>query len=230
MGELSVNQVLINKQPSMTRVFIVDDHEMYLEGLSLLLSKQPTLEVVGSCQLANQLLQELPHLSVEDIILLDVNLPDMEEDVLLREIRKIRPEQKILYLTLMRGTRYVHRLSKFQIQGYILKNASVEELLKALQIVQAGGSYFSKEVDILGGENFRNTLTIEDRKVDEILSRREIEVLRLVCKEYSNAEIAQQLFLSVSTIETHRKNLISKLGVQNTVGLVKFALRNNLID
>ena len=66
--------------------------------------------------------------------------------------------------------------------------------------------------------------------MDEILSRREIEVLRLVCKEYSNAEIAQQLFLSVSTIETHRKNLISKLGVQNTVGLVKFALRNNLID
>lgn len=214
----------------MTRVFIVDDHEMYLEGLSLLLAKQPTLQVVGTCQLANQLLQQLPNLSTEDILLLDVNLPDMEEDVLLREIRKIRPEQKILYLTLMRGTRYVHRLSKFHIQGYILKNASIEELLLALKTVQEGGTYFSKEVDILGGENFRNTLTIEDRKVDEILSRREIEVLRLVCKEYSNAEIAQQLFLSVSTIETHRKNLISKLGVQNTVGLVKFALRNNLID
>lgn len=214
----------------MTRVFIVDDHEMYLEGLSLLLAKQPTLQVVGSCQLASQLLQQLPNLSAEDILLLDVNLPDMEEDVLLREIRKIRPEQKILYLTLMRGTRYVHRLSKFNIQGYILKNASIEELLLALKTVQEGGTYFSKEVDILGGENFRNTLTIEDRKVDEILSRREIEVLRLVCREYSNAEIAQQLFLSVSTIETHRKNLISKLGVQNTVGLVKFALRNNLID
>jgi DNA-binding NarL/FixJ family response regulator len=215
---------------AMTRVFIVDDHEMYLEGLSLLLAKQSSLQVVGSCQLASQLLQQLPNLSADDIILLDVNLPDMEEDVLLREIRKIRPEQKILYLTLMRGTRYVHRLSKYQIQGYILKNASIEELLLALQTVQAGGTYFSKEVDILGGENFRNTLTIEDRKVDEILSRREVEVLRLVCKEFSNAEIAQQLFLSISTIETHRKNLIAKLGVQNTVGLVKFALRNNLID
>ena len=80
----------------MTRVFIVDDHEMYLEGLSLLLAKQPTLQVVGTCQLANQLLQQLPNLSTEDILLLDVNLPDMEEDVLLREIRKIRPEQNLV--------------------------------------------------------------------------------------------------------------------------------------
>ncbi len=214
----------------MTRVFIVDDHEMYLEGLSLLLSKQPTLQVSGSCQLASQLLEKLPEISPDDILLLDVNLPDMEEDVLLKEVRKIRPEQKILYLTLMRGTRYVHRLSKFQIQGYILKNASVNELITALETVKAGGTYFSKEIDIMGAESFRNTLTIEDRKVDEILSKREIEVLRLVCREFSNAEIAQHLFLSISTIETHRKNLIAKLGVQNTVGLVKFALKNNLID
>lgn len=214
----------------MTRVFIVDDHEMYLEGLSLLLSKQPNLQVSGSCQLASQLLEKLPEISPDDILLLDVNLPDMEEDVLLKEVRKIRPEQKILYLTLMRGTRYVHRLSKFQIQGYILKNASVNELITALETVKAGGTYFSKEIDIMGAESFRNTLTIEDRKVDEILSKREIEVLRLVCREFSNAEIAQHLFLSISTIETHRKNLIAKLGVQNTVGLVKFALKNNLID
>jgi two-component system response regulator NreC len=73
-------------------------------------------------------------------------------------------------------------------------------------------------------------VTIEDKQIDEILSRRELEVLRLICKEYSNAEIAEKLFLSVSTVETHRKNLIAKLGVNNTVGLVKFALRNNLTD
>lgn len=214
----------------MTRVFIIDDHEMYLEGLSLLLAKQSTIQVTGACLTATDLLEQLPQLSAEDILLLDVNLPDMEEDVLLKEIRKTRPQQKILYLTLMRGTRYVHKLSKFQIQGYILKNASVEELVNAIETVNGGGTYFSKEIDIMGTETFRNTLTIEDRKVDEILSKREIEVLRLVCKEFSNAEIAQHLFLSISTIETHRKNLIAKLGVQNTVGLVKFALRNNLID
>lgn len=214
----------------MTRVYIIDDHEMYLEGLSLLLGKQPAIEVTGSCLFASQLLEMLPSLSATEILLLDVNLPDMEEDVLLKEIRKIRPEQKVIYLTLMRGTRYVHKLMKYQIQGYILKNASVEELVTAIETVAGGGTYFSKEIDIMSNDHFRNTLTIEDRKVDEILSKREIEVLRLVCREFSNAEIAQQLFLSISTIETHRKNLIAKLGVQNTVGLVKFALRNNLID
>jgi DNA-binding NarL/FixJ family response regulator len=103
--------------------------------------------------------------------------------------------------------------------------------MKALETVQGGKKYFSREINILDtDQDFRNTVTIEDRKVDEILSKREIEVLTLICKEYSNSEIAKKLFLSVSTVETHRKNLIAKLGVNNTVGLVKFALKNKLIE
>lgn len=214
----------------MTRVFIIDDHELYLEGLSLLLQKQDSLEVTGTSSSASDLLQALPKLSPEDILLLDVNLPDMEEEELVRKIRAERPRQRIIYLTLIRGTRYVHKLLKYQVQGYILKNASVEELVNAIKTVGDGGTYFSKEIDILRSGDFRNTLTVEDKQVSEILSKREIEVLKLVCKEFSNVEIAQKLFLSVSTVETHRKNLIAKLGVQNTVGLVKFAIRNHLVD
>jgi DNA-binding NarL/FixJ family response regulator len=214
----------------MIRVFITDDHEMYLEGLSLLLQKQSTLEVIGTSTSAARLLKSLPDLSPDDVLLLDVNLPDMEEEELVRQIRALRPKQKIIYLTLIRGTRYVHKLLKYQVQGYILKNASVDELLNAIITVGNGGTYFSKEIDILSNSDFRNTLTVEDKQVTEILSKREVEVLKLVCKEFSNAEIAQKLFLSISTVETHRKNLIAKLGVQNTVGLVKFAIRNNLID
>lgn len=214
----------------MTRVYITDDHEMYLEGLSLLLQKHAEVVVTGTSMSARHLLSKLPDLSPEDVLLLDVHLPDMEEEEMIQSIRKVRPNQKIIYLTLMRGTRYVHKLLKYNVQGYILKNASIDELVNAIKTVSAGGTYYSKEIDILSDRDFRNTLTIEDRKVDEILSRREIEVLKLVCKEYSNAEIAQKLFLSISTVETHRKNLIAKLGVQNTVGLVKFAIRNNLID
>lgn len=214
----------------MTRVFIIDDHELYLEGLSLLLQKQDNLEVTGTSSSASDLLQALPKLSPDDILLLDVNLPDMEEEELVKKIRAERPRQRIIYLTLIRGTRYVHKLLKYQVQGYILKNASVEELVNAIKTVNDGGTYFSKEIDILRSGDFRNTLTVEDKQVSEILSKREIEVLKLVCKEFSNVEIAQKLFLSVSTVETHRKNLIAKLGVQNTVGLVKFAIRNHLID
>jgi two-component system response regulator NreC len=215
----------------MIRVFITDDHEIYLEGLALLLSKQEGIEVTGTATSGKELLGCVQKGLDTDILLLDVYLPDMPEEEIVQQIRSSYPDLRIVYLTLLRGTRYVHKLAKYNIQGYILKNASLDELLTALRSVHEGGRYFSKDIHIGDrDEDFRNTITIEDRQIDEILSRRELEVLRLICKEYSNAEIAEKLFLSVSTVETHRKNLIAKLGVNNTVGLVKFALRNNLTD
>src|SRR6185503_10190906 len=214
----------------MIRVFITDDHEMYLEGLALLLGKQEGIEVVGTALSGKDLLSRVKDIQT-DILLLDVYLPDIGEEELLQEIRAARQDLKIIYLTLLRGTRYIHKLTRHNIQGYVLKNASLDELVTALRSVYEGGSYFSKDINIGDrDEDFRNTITIEDKQIDEILSRRELEVLKLICREYSNAEIADKLFLSVSTVETHRKNLIAKLGVNNTVGLVKFALRNNLID
>lgn len=213
----------------MIRIFLVDDHEMYLEGLALLLKKQGTVDIVGTAQSGKQLLELLPSLKA-DILLLDVQLSDINEEELIKKIKAVRPEQKIIYLSLMRGTRFIHKLIKYQIQGYILKNASTAELLEAISVVHNGGTYFSKEINILSSEDFRNTITIHDNRIEDILSKREIEVLQLVCKEYSNVAIAEQLFLSVSTVETHRKNLIAKLGVNNTVGLVKFALKNKLIE
>ena len=215
----------------MIRVFITDDHEIYLEGLALLLNKQEGIEVTGTATSGKELLGCVQKGLEADVLLLDVYLPDMPEEEIVQQIRAAYPDLRIVYLTLLRGTRYVHKLAKYNIQGYILKNASLDELLVALRSVHDGGRYFSKEIHIGDrDEDFRNTITIEDRQIDEILSRRELEVLRLICKEYSNAEIAEKLFLSVSTVETHRKNLIAKLGVNNTVGLVKFALRNNLTD
>lgn len=195
-----------------------------------MLGKQEGVEVIGTATSGKELLEQVSDLKA-DILLLDVYLPDLGEEEIVQQIRAVRPDLRIIYLTLLRGTRYVHKLSKYNIQGYVLKNASLEELLQALRTVQDGGTFFSKDIHIGDrDEDFRNTITIEDKQIDEILSRRELEVLRLICKEYSNAEIADKLFLSVSTVETHRKNLIAKLGVNNTVGLVKFALRNNLID
>jgi two-component system response regulator NreC len=215
----------------MIRVFITDDHEIYLEGLALLLSKQEGIEVTGTATSGKELLGCVQKGLEADILLLDVYLPDMPEEEVVQQIRATHPDLRIIYLTLLRGTRYVHKLAKYNIQGYVLKNATLDELLGALRSVHEGGRYFSKDIHIGDmDEDFRNTITIEDRQIDEILSRRELEVLRLICKEYSNAEIAEKLFLSVSTVETHRKNLIAQLGVNNTVGLVKFALRNNLTD
>ena len=214
----------------MIRVFITDDHEIYLEGLALLLGRQEGIKVVGTALSGKDLLSRLKDIET-DVLLLDVYLPDIGEEELLQSIRASRPDLKIIYLTLLRGTRYIHKLTRHNIQGYVLKNVLLDELVAALQTVHDGNSYFSKDINIGDrDEDFRNTITIEDKQIDEILSRRELEVLKLICREYSNAEIAEKLFLSVSTVETHRKNLIAKLGVNNTVGLVKFALRNKLID
>jgi len=214
----------------MVKVFITDDHEMYLEGLALLLDKQEGIKVTGTALSATELLQKLPEIDA-DILLLDVYLPDLDEEELLQKIRAMKPNQKIVYLTMLRGTRYVHKLMKHGIQGYILKNASVAELNVALNKVHDGEVYFCKEVNIGDqDDDFRSTIIIEDKDINAILSKRELQVLRLICDEFNNAEIAAKLFLSVSTVETHRKNLISKLGVNNTVGLVKFAVKHMLVD
>ncbi|MBC7902737.1 MAG: response regulator transcription factor [Gemmatimonadaceae bacterium] len=213
----------------MINVYIVEDHEMYLEGLSLLLGKQEDLKVLGTALNGETLLAALPSLEA-DILLLDVHLPDINEEDLIIRIRQIAPLQKIIYLTLMRGTRYIHKLMRHNVQGYVLKNAPLSELVEAIAAVHRGETFYSKEINIIAEDDFRSTITLEDRRAESILTKREMEILQLVCKEFSNSEIAEKLFLSVSTVETHRKNLISKLGVTNTVGLVKFALKNKLID
>jgi DNA-binding NarL/FixJ family response regulator len=155
---------------------------LYLEGLCLLLKKQEGIEVTGSSLTAEALIKTLPTLQI-DILLLDVHLPDMEEEELLKTIRQIKPDLKVLYLTMMRGTRYIHKLMKYGLQGYLLKNTGIEELRTAIQQVAAGGTYYSKEINIMDATNdFRNTITIDDKQVGEILSKREIEILKLICK------------------------------------------------
>ncbi len=214
----------------MIKIYITEDHELYLEGLMLLLSRQPDLEVIGTCMDGKTLLANLMGMEA-DLLLLDIQLPDMEPEALVRSIRQARPDLKIIFLTLMRGTRFIHRLLKFNIQGYLLKSARLDELQEAIRTVASGGTYFSREIDITHkDDDFRNTVTIDEKRINDILTKREIEILKLVCREYSNARIAEQLFLSIGTVETHRKNLIAKLGVNNTVGLVKFAVKNGLVD
>jgi two-component system response regulator NreC len=215
----------------MTRVYIVEDHEMYLEGLTLLLQKYPDFEVAGTSKDGKSFLEALPSLDQKVILLLDVHLPDTEPEELMMKVRETKPEMRIIFLTLMRGTRFIHKLMRYGIQGYLLKSATIEELLSAIRAVENGGTFYSKDVDInVKEDDARNTIIIDSKKIDDILTKRELEILQLICKEFSNSEIAEKLFLSVGTVETHRKRIISKLGVNNTVGLVKFAVRHGLIN
>lgn len=208
---------------------IVEDHELYLEGLRLLLQQQGH-HICFAAQSGKALLEVLP-VSVPQILLCDVNLPDADPEDLLTTIRQLYPALPVVYLTLMRGSRYLKKLLKQDIQGYVLKNAPVAELELALQTVLAGGKYFSKDVGSLtDSDEYRNTVTIEAQQISRILTEREMEILQLICREMSNQQIAQKLFLSVGTVDTHRKNIIQKLGVTNTVGLVRYALKSGLIS
>ncbi len=209
------------------RIILLDDHEIFLKGLEKILSSQPDLALVGSFTNSDSLLKILPESAV-DLLILDLQLPDISPEDLFYQIQEIKPHIPILYLTMMRGSRIRHKLEKIGAKGYILKDASVNELIVAIRAVAGGGSYFPEETTTK--EDEINTVTFQNNKVHELLSKREIEILRLVAAEYSSAEIGNKLFLSTGTVDTHRRNILVKLGVNNTVGLIKFAIQNNLID
>lgn len=212
------------------KLIIADDHPLYLDGLKLILSQSSKITILGTAQNGADAII-LANKNEADVLLLDVHLPDMTGVEVLEEIRKTKPNLKVIMLTHQKGTRYLNRLEKLNINGYILKNTTTEFLTNAIITVFNGGTCYSDEItNITLEEDFylKSSVIIADNS-HTILSEREIEVLTLVCKEYSSADIAKQLYLSTSTIDTHRKNILNKLGVTNTVGLVKYAIKQRLI-
>lgn len=209
----------------MTRLSLVDDHEIFLNGLKSLLANKPSIVIGDTFNSGKALLEKLP-LHNTDVLLLDLQLPDIEPEPLLKKIRTIQPDLKILYLTLIRGNRYFNKLSKIGFQGYILKDSPIDILHEAIEKVAAGEEYFGERYS---NTSKVNTATTPESQILNLLSLREIEVLKLVSQELSSAEIAQRLFVSVSTIDSHRKNIMIKLGVDNIVGLIKVAVNNGLI-
>lgn len=212
------------------KIILVDDQELLLKGMAAILNAQPDFEVVESVSNETRLIEIINSDERIDVLILDVNLNDNDPEILLQNIRSIRPELPILYLTIMRGIRMFHRLEKYGIQGYILKDIAYNQLFEAIRVVNENGTYFSEDISL----NFEKDQSITEKSFvsvqKNILSPRELEILQLVCKEYSSADVAKRLFISTKTVDTHRQNLMIKLGVNNTVGLVKYAIKNNLID
>ncbi len=215
----------------MIQIGMVDDHELLLRGLAMVLDTQEDLKVIKTCQSGQEILAYLDTFPSIDVLVLDVNLPDIEPEDLLNQIRAQHPQLPVLYLTILRGLRMFHRLQKQSFQGYLLKDGSYDELFKAIRTIAAGGTYYSKsiELDFSKDQSIHESAFI-NKKQGIVLSNREKEILRLICQEYSSAQIAKKLFISVSTVDTHRQNIMIKLGVTNTVGLVKYAYNYNLLN
>ncbi|SMD43008.1 two component transcriptional regulator, LuxR family [Aquiflexum balticum DSM 16537] len=204
------------------KVLLVDDHAILLDGVKSLLSHEASVDVIGEANSAEQALEFFKTNKV-DLLITDFNLPGMDGLSLVRLVKKINPDTKIIVLSMHDETHLVKEILKEGVEGYVLKNDSHKELKMAIQYVREGKIYLSNNINriIINSLNFPE----EDR----LLTDREREILKLIAKEFPNKKIAEQLFISERTVETHRKNIFRKTKTNTLVGLIKFAYANNLI-
>lgn len=222
----------VNKK--MIRVILTDDHKLIREGLKAIFNESSSIDVVGEASDGNELL-ELLQKTQADVILLDINMPGKNGIETTKELQLLHPEVKVLVLSMLDHERYVHQVMEAGASGYVLKNAGKEELTSAIQLVAAGVTYISPEVaiDLLKKSqlpDLQNCHTPETDRIPRELTRRELEVLILISEGFTNAEIAEKLFTSKRTVETHRQNLLEKTQTNNTATLIKFALKNGIIS
>jgi DNA-binding NarL/FixJ family response regulator len=211
------------------RILIADDHKIFRDGIRALLDKEKHISVVGDVANASEVIDFLEK-NEADVILMDIDMGKTDGIDATFILKKKYPEVNVLALSMYGEHNYILKMIEAGANGYILKNAGKEELLTAINSVAAGGSYFSREASLKLFENI-NKLHKKTSANSEIpLTNRETEILKLIAQEYSNAEIADKLFISIRTVDTHRRNLIAKLDVKNTAGLVKYAFRKGLIE
>jgi len=212
----------------MIKIFIADDHQMFIDGIKAILKDEAGIQVVGEARNGMEVLEQLEQIKT-DLLLLDINMPVMDGIETTRHLRKTFPGIKILMLTMYNNHEFISGLVHEGASGYILKNTGKKELIEAIITVHKGNNYFSKEVTETVMQHLHKKPA--DQKVESVqLTRREKEILVLISREFSTRQIADELFISPNTVETHRKNLMSKLNVKNIAGLVKFALQTGLIQ
>jgi DNA-binding NarL/FixJ family response regulator len=214
------------------RVLIADDHQFILESIEILISTMPDYEVVGTYNNGKEVLNALKIHQNIDLVMSDFNMPEMNGIELTRQIKQHYPNIKVLLLTVSEDVETIRAAFKAGVSGYVMKKAGKVEFEDALKTITSGKKFYSESVvfELLNRDKNIADLaneTIEEKPHD--LSEREIEIIKLICKEFSTNEIAEKLYLSPATVETHRHNILKKLGIKNSIGLVKFALKNRFI-
>lgn len=206
-----------------TKVYIVDDHQMLIDGLKALLNGDSHISVIGQNTLPKIAAKEIISLN-PDIVLTDINMPEMDGIELTKEIKKNNPNIKVIALSMFGERETISEMLKAGVSAYILKNTGKQELLNAIDKVSNGGTFFSDEVS---DEMSKTSLTSSSKEIT--LSLREIEVVELIAKEYTNAQIAEALFISERTVETHRKNIFRKTDTKGVIGLLKYCVDKKII-
>jgi DNA-binding NarL/FixJ family response regulator len=210
------------------KVVLVDDHEVFRMGMKLLLNMIENINVVGEASNGQEFLEFLKNQKV-DIVFMDINMPVLDGIDATEKALKINPDLRIIALTTFGDTEYFNKMIYAGVEGFMLKNSGFNDFKNAIEKVMKGGNYFSEELLV----NFTKDVVSKKFKEKEELpefSRRELEVLQSICKGYSNAKIGEELFISDRTVERHKTNLISKTNTANTINLILFAIKHNLVD
>jgi len=214
----------------MIRVFLVDDHQVVRSGLRLLLEAQPDFEIVGEANNGLELLEQLPTMPT-DVVLLDVNMPRLDGPATARQLKEQYPEVAVLALSMLDREAYIFQMLDAGAKGYILKSTGLEEIIIGIRTVAAGGQYLCTAAGLAALNKLRESpeeTTAFPTKPGS-LSKREKEVLQLISEGLTTGEIAEKLFTSKRTIETHRQNMLEKTQSKNTASLIKLAMSEGLI-
>lgn len=204
------------------RILLVDDHQIVLDGLRSLLDKDPSFDVIGAFSEPEK---AIAYISVQppDILLTDYSMPNMSGLELIKKVKALNPTIKSVLLSMHDEPSVVKEAMKQGINGYLLKNIQQHELKEAIRKIYSGLLYISAEI---------TTQLLHHHTQPEgesKLTERELEILKLITKEFSNKQIAEALHISERTVETHRKNIFRKTGTSSLVGLIKYAYANNIV-
>jgi DNA-binding NarL/FixJ family response regulator len=208
------------KQSKIT-VAIVDDHQLFRSGLQFILESEPDIEVIIEASNGKQFLTYLNNLK-PDVVLMDINMPEMDGIEASRRALEKYPDLHILILSMYSDIDYYNTMIEIGVKGFILKDIDNKELGNAIRKIHNGGNYFSQELLLRLIKNKPDGTQIE-------LTKREKEVLELICQGFSNQEISEKLFISQRTVERHRSSLLFKTNSKNSISLVIFSIKNNLI-
>jgi DNA-binding NarL/FixJ family response regulator len=213
------------------KVLLVDDHQLIRDGIKSMLSNTDDLEVIGSVSSGEHSINEVRE-NRPDVILMDIMMGGMTGIEATRWIKDFDPSIKVILLTMEISREYVSAGIKSGVDGYLPKDVDKETLLESLRTVHSGGRFFNDAIMKLVFEDFysHEKLRSTDKKLPNDLTKREYEVLGLVAAGKTNKELAEVLFISVKTVETHKTHIMEKLGLKNTTELVKYAIKNKIIS
>jgi len=214
------------------KVIIVDDHTIIRDGIKALMRDSNDILVVGEASNGKELIDMLPE-QATDVILMDINMPEMDGLEATGYIREKFPEKKILVLSMLDHENYIAKVFEAGANGYLLKNTGREEMVCAIKIVAKGGRYLCSDIGFnllnkLKNPTYKPVENSEEKQTRD-LSQREVEILKLIADGLTNAEIADKIFTSKRTVETHRQNIIEKTKAKNTAALIKYAIGKGII-